>query len=48
MLLMVEKGIKGAISDAIHRYSGAITKYMKSYDKKKEPSYLKYCDVRNL
>ena len=33
MLLMVEKGIKGGICQAIHRYAKANNKYMKSYDK---------------
>ena len=33
MLLMVEKGIRGGICQAIHRYAEANNKYMKSYDK---------------
>ena len=32
-LLMVEKGIRGAIYQAIHRYTKANNKYMKSCDK---------------
>ena len=39
MLLMVEKGIKGEICHAIHRYAKANNKYMKDYDKNKE-SYI--------
>ena len=48
MLLMVEKGIRGGICHAIHRYAKTNTKYMKDYDKNKESSYLKYWDVNNL
>ena len=33
MLLMVEKGIRGRICHAIHRYAKANNKYMKNYDK---------------
>ena len=33
MLLMVEKGIRGEICHAIHRYAKANNKYMKNYDK---------------
>ena len=36
MLLMVEKGIRGRIWDAIHRYAKTNNKYMKDYDKKKK------------
>ena len=41
-LLMVEKGIRGRICDAIHRYTKANNRYRKGYDKNKELSYLKY------
>ena len=34
MLLMVEKGIRGRMCHAIHRYAEANNKYMKNYDKK--------------
>ena len=47
MLLMVEKGIRGGICNAIHRHAKADNKYMKDYDKNKESSYLKYWDVSN-
>ena len=42
MLLMVEKGIRGAICHAVHRYAKANNKYMRDYDKNKESSYLEY------
>ena len=48
LLLMVEKGIKGGICHFIYRYAKANNKYIKDYDKNKEPSYLQYCDVNNL
>ena len=48
MLLMVEKGIKGVICHAIHRYAEANNKYMKNYDKNKESSFLEYLNTNNL
>ena len=33
MLLMVEKGTRGRICQAIHRHAKANNKYMKNYDK---------------
>ena len=38
LLLMVEKGIRGGICYAIHRYAKANNKYMKDCDKNKESS----------
>ena len=40
MLLMVEKGIRGGICHAIHRYAKANNKYIKTYDENEEPSFL--------
>ena len=48
MLLMVEKGTKGGICQAIHRYAKANNKYMKNYDKDIISSYLMYLDANNL
>ena len=48
MLLMVQKGIRRRTCHAIHRYAKANNKYLKDYDKNKESSYLKYCDLNNL
>ena len=48
MLLMFEKGIRGGICHAIHRYVKANNKYVKEYDKNKELSYFKYSDVNKF
>ena len=40
VLLMVEKGIRGGICQAIYRYVKANNKYMKSHDKSIISSYL--------
>ena len=48
MLLMVEKGIRGGICHAIHRYAKANNKYMKNYNKDKEESFLQYLDANNI
>ena len=48
MLLMIEKGIRGGICQATHRYAKANNKYIKNYDKKNESSCLKYLDANNL
>ena len=40
MLLMTEKGIRGGITHAIHRYAKGNNKYVKNYDKNKESSYI--------
>ena len=51
MLLMFEKGIRGGITQAVHRYTSANNKYMMMgdlYDPNKESSYLQYLDTNNL
>ena len=48
MLLMIEKGIRGGICHAIHRYSQANNKYIKDYNKDEEESFLQYNDANNL
>ena len=48
MLLMVEKGIRGGIFQATHRYARANNKYMNDYDKNFESSYLVFLDANNL
>ena len=39
MLMMIEKGIRGAIFQAVYRYVKANNKYMKNYDKNIKLSY---------
>ena len=46
--MMAEKGNRGRICHAIHRYAKANSKYMKNYNKNIESSYLMYLDVNNL
>ena len=48
ILLMIEKGIRDGISQAIHRYATASNTYMKSYKKYTESSYLMHLEVNNL
>ena len=45
---MGEKGIRGGICHAIHRYVKPNNKYMKNHDKNKESSYIQYLDANNL
>ena len=49
MLLMFERGIRGGITQAVHRYTSANNKYMGDlYNPNKESSYLQYLDANNL
>ena len=48
MLLLIEKEIRGRICHVFQQYAEANDKSMKNYDKNKEPSCLKYCDINNL
>ena len=46
MLLMVEKGIRGGMCHAIHKYAKANNKYVKNYNKKS--SYIQYLNANDL
>ena len=48
MILMIEKGIRGGICQATHRYAKTNNRYMKNYDKNIESSYTEYLDTNNL
>ena len=48
MLMMVVKGIRGGICQAVYSYAKANNKYMKHYDKDIESSYLECLHANNL
>ena len=48
MLLMFERGIRGGITQAVHRHASANNPYMEEYDKDKETNYLQYLDANNF
>ena len=49
MLLMFEHGIRGRITQAVHKHVSANNKYMgPQYDPSAESSYLQYLDANNL
>ncbi|KAG8238905.1 hypothetical protein J437_LFUL017477 [Ladona fulva] len=48
MILMIEKGIRGGISQCCKRYVEANNKYMEEYDPKSESRFLSYLDANNL
>ena len=48
MLLKFEKEIGSGICHSINRYVKVNIKYIEDYEKNKESSYLKYCDVNKL
>ena len=49
MLLMVKKGIRGGITQAVKRYAKADNKYMNDlYNHNEKKMYLQYLDTNNL
>ena len=49
MLLMFERGIRGGITQSVHRLAAANNPYMDSeYDRDKPTKYLQYLDANNL
>ena len=47
MLMMIEKGIRGGMCNAVYRYAEANNKYMQIYDENIESSFLQYLDTNN-
>ena len=49
MLLMFERGIRGGITQAVHRYASANNKYMGGkFDPENVSSFLQYLDANSL
>ena len=48
MLLMIEKGIRGGISNAFKRYAKANNKFMKNFNPAEKSSFIVYLDANNL
>ena len=49
MLLMIERGIRGGITQSVHRWAAANNPYMGSEYKPSKPTrYLQYLDANNL
>ena len=48
MILMVEKGIHGGLTQVVKRHAVANHKYLPSYDASKNSVFLKYLDANNL
>ena len=49
MLLMLERGIRGGVTQAVHRYASANNKYMgEKFDPESVSSFLQYLDANNL
>ena len=48
MLLMIEEGIRGGITQVINKYFEAHNKYMENYYQNKGSSYLHYLDAKSI
>ena len=48
MVLMVENGIRGGLTQVVKKYGVANNKYLPDYNKNKKSTYLQYLDANNL
>ena len=48
MLLMFERGIRGGITQSIHRYEEVNNRYMDKFDPEKPSSYIQYLDANKF
>ena len=48
MLLMFERGIRGGITQSVHRWAKANNPYMNSFNPNERTNYLQYLDANNL
>ena len=47
-VLMVEKGIRGGLTQVVKKHAVANHKYLPSYDSSKKSVFLQYLDANNL
>ena len=48
MLLMIEEGIRGGITQVITKFLQGNNKYIKDYDENKDSLFLQYLDLNGL